>query len=110
MKPDAYIGRVIMRGRREVLELGRRVRLFTAAQERAVIARDGPTCGVDGCTNPGDHMHDLNWWDNGGRTDLANALRICGAHHARVHQGLGRLERLPDGSTVYTPLQPDARG
>ena len=44
---DASVGRVIMRGRSEILDLGRRTRLVTPTQRRALVVRDG------GCTAEG---------------------------------------------------------
>jgi hypothetical protein len=49
---DSLVGRVILGADAEVLDHGRLKRLFTPAQKRAMIARDGPTCVVPGCTVP----------------------------------------------------------
>ena len=51
-----------------------------------------------------------DWWDHGGRTDLANLLPLCEAHHHLVHEGHWTLTvspdrtitlRRPDGSLHY---------
>jgi hypothetical protein len=31
------------------------------------------------------------WWRHGGRTDLANLVLLCGAHHTAVHAGTWTL-------------------
>jgi hypothetical protein len=53
---DGMVGRVVRRGRSEVLDVGRRHRLATSAQRRAVRARDG------GCVSPGCDRR-VDWCD-----------------------------------------------
>jgi len=48
---DCAIGRVLMRGKSEVLDLGRRTRLITPSQRRALRLRDR-TCVEPGCSLP----------------------------------------------------------
>jgi hypothetical protein len=60
------------------IDVGRRKRLFTARQRRALQARDR-TCRFPGCPVPatrtrGHHIH--AWW-LGGRTDIGNGLSLC---------------------------------
>lgn len=72
-----------------VLAYGRRRRLFSAAQLRALLLRDR------GCRTPGCqrtrflHAHHVVYWTRGGPTDLDNAILLCSACHRAVH--LGRL-------------------
>jgi Domain of unknown function (DUF222)/HNH endonuclease len=71
----------------EPLALGRRRRLATAAQRRALLARDG------GCARPGCaetrierlHAHHLRRWAFGGPTDVSNMVLLCDADHGLVH-------------------------
>ncbi|WP_345533161.1 HNH endonuclease signature motif containing protein, partial [Microbispora amethystogenes] len=63
--------RIVMDAAGQVLDMGRKVRLATPAQRRAVFARYA-TCWVDGCPLPStmcqiDHADD---WCSGGLTDL----------------------------------------
>ena len=36
-------------------------------------------------------LHHVAWWERGGRTDLANLLPLCTAHHRAVHESGWRL-------------------
>ena len=91
------VGRVLVRGKREVLDLGRQVRLATPAQRRAVIARD-QGCVWPYCKRPPGmcEVHHLVSWQEGGESDLDNLALLCGTHHTRVHQGW-KLMQLPGG-------------
>ncbi|WP_204013770.1 HNH endonuclease signature motif containing protein, partial [Sphaerimonospora thailandensis] len=75
--------RLIMNAQGQVLDMGRKVRLATPAQRRAIAARYA-TCMVDGCPLPAsmcqvDHVDN---WSEGGRTDLAKLGPMC-QHHNR---------------------------
>jgi hypothetical protein len=93
---DAAIGRVLMRGKSEVLDLGRRTRLITPAQRRALQIRDR-TCSEDGCDLPGtfcDGHHIVHWLQHG-NTDLINLEFRCRRHHVLQH-----LRDLEDAMTT----------
>lgn len=84
---DAAIGRVLMRGSSEVLDLGRRTRLVTAALRRSLAIRDGG-CVEPGCTAPAawcDAHHVVHWTAHG-PTDLDNLELRCRRHHVLQHQ------------------------
>jgi Domain of unknown function (DUF222) len=85
----------------ELLELGRRVRLFTPSQVKALWLRDGH-CTFPGCTVPAGwcDAHHLWHWGDGGPTDLANAALLCGRHHTVVHHR-GFHGRLQAGGVVW---------
>ena len=70
-----------------VLDLGRTERLFTPAQRRAIVHRDGG-CSYPGCTVPAGwcEAHHVTWWSRGGPTDLDNGALLCQRHHTVVHQ------------------------
>lgn len=71
----------------EVLDLGRRRRLFSPGQLKALWVRDRH-CTFPGCSTPAhwcDAHHVLHWLD-GGRSDLGNAALLCGRHHTVVHR------------------------
>ncbi|WP_271985482.1 HNH endonuclease signature motif containing protein [Pseudoclavibacter terrae] len=74
----------------EVLKLGRKRRLFSPAQRRAIFARDGG-CRAPGCEFPYDmvEFHHVRPWWQGGLTDTRNGIALCRFHHHEVH-----LERL----------------
>lgn len=84
---DAAIGRVVMRGHTEILDLGHRTRVVSPALRRAVILRDR-TCTEDGCDVPA-HKCDIHHeipWQHHGPTTLENLKAKCRAHHITVHR------------------------
>ncbi len=70
---DAGVQRLLLGVEGEPLVLGRRERLFTPAQRRALAARDGG-CIWPGCTAPPAwcHAHHVRHWADGGATDVDN--------------------------------------
>lgn len=103
MACNAHVGRVLVRGESEILDLGRHVRLASSAQRRAVIARDR------GCVWPHCHrpaamceVHHVIPWQQGGPSDLDNLALLCGRHHSRVHHGW-KLHGHPDGTWDAIP-------
>jgi Domain of unknown function (DUF222) len=85
------------------LDLGRRRRLHSRAQRRA-LALTHDTCAVAGCGRPFAwceiHHHRLAW-HAGGRTDLDNGLPLCGHHHRRAHDPGLDLRRRSDGDWAF---------
>ena len=75
-----------MRGKSEVLDLGRRTRLITPAQRRALRIRDR-TCVEPGCNLPGSYCdgHHIVHWIQHGNTDLDNLEFRCRRHHVLQH-------------------------
>lgn len=95
---DASVMRVVMSGRSEPLDVGRRTPVVPPSMRRAVIARDR-RCRFPGCDRPHtwcDAHHVVHWAD-GGPTALANLLLLCRRHHRMVHWGHFRLELSNDG-------------
>jgi hypothetical protein len=83
---DAEIARVVFGSAGEVLDSGRATRTFTAAQLRAIVARDRH-CIWPGCDAPPGwcDAHHVVHWAEGGATSVANGALLCGRHHDRVH-------------------------
>ena len=74
---DASVMRVVMSGRSEPLDVGRRTSVVSAAIHRAVIVRDRG-CRFPGCDRPHtwcDAHHVLHWAD-GGPTALPNLVPV----------------------------------
>jgi len=72
----------------EVLDVGRRARLFTRAQRLALNVQQHGTCAAQGCDRPaawGD-AHHLHPWSGGGPTDLSNGVLLCPRHHTLAHR------------------------
>jgi uncharacterized protein DUF222 len=84
---DCAIGRVLLRGSSEVLDLGRRTRLITPSLRRALRVRDR-TCVEPGCTLPASYCdgHHIIHWTHHGETNLPNLELRCRRHHLRQHQ------------------------
>jgi hypothetical protein len=113
---DASVMRVVMAGRSEPLDVGRRTSVVPPAVRRAVIVRDRG-CRFPGCDRPQawcDAHHVVHWAD-GGRTALQNLVLLCRRHHGMVHRtggfGLELFEgrpvfRRPDGSILEDRAPP----
>ncbi len=86
-----------------ILDLGRRERLFTPAQKRALAAqsvRDGTRgCAAPGCDRPPSwcESHHIVPWSRGGRTDVANGVLLCRHHHLLAHDRAWLITRDRDG-------------
>lgn len=89
-----------MRGRSEILDMGRKTRLVTPAQRRALAIRDEgfvfPTC--DRPESWCDAHHLEHWARDEGPTDLDNLALLCRRHHVLVHEGGWTLDKNPPGS------------
>ena len=77
----------VLGGKSEVLDLGRKKRLFTPAQRIAAMIRD-QHCTHPGCDTPAwaSDLHHDQPWSQGGTTDLTNARTLCGRHHRLHHR------------------------
>ncbi len=82
---DAGIIPAVLSGDSEVLDLGRKVRLFTPTQRLALLERDG---GCAKCHAPPEHCeaHHIRWWEHGGGTDLKNGVMLCTRCHHDIHR------------------------
>lgn len=82
---EAGIIPAVLGGDSETLNMGRSVRMFTRAQRLALLERDG---GCAKCHAPPEHCeaHHIDWWDNGGRTNLTNGVMLCTRCHHDVHR------------------------
>ncbi|MBB2740845.1 UNVERIFIED_ORG: hypothetical protein FHR35_000665 [Microbispora rosea subsp. rosea] len=91
--------RLVMDAEGQVLDMGRKVRLATPAQRRAVYARYA-TCWIDGCPLPAtmcqiDHADN---WSNGGLTDLKLLGPACQFHNRDRYQHPDRYTRRKAGT------------
>jgi hypothetical protein len=98
---DASVMRVVMKGRSEPLDVGRRTPVVPPAVRRAVIVRDG-SCRFPGCDRPHTwcDAHHIEHWADGGATALQNLVLLCRRHHRLVHVDGFRFE-LVDGRPVF---------
>ena len=99
---DASMMRVVMAGRSEPLDVGRRTPVVPPAMRRAVIVRDRH-CRFPGCDRPHtwcDAHHVVHWAD-GGDTSVPNLLLLCRRHHRLVHDRGGFRVEVLDGRPVF---------
>ena len=98
---DASVVRVVMAGRSEPLDVGRRTPIVPPALRRALTVRDRG-CRFPGCDRP--HAwcdaHHVRHWADGGPTALTNLLSLCRQHHRRIHEGFG--VRMASGQPVFS--------
>jgi hypothetical protein len=99
MAADAEIIPEVLGGDSEVLDLGTRRRLFSRAQRLAITERDGG-CAFPGCGAPPAHTeaHHVEWWTEGGLTNLDNAITVCSRHHHCIHRdhwGIQVIDNVP---------------
>ena len=100
---EAVVRRIV-RTSSEVLDVGRRSRLATAAQRIALRSRSA-TCEFPGCTVPARHSraHHIDVWDHGGLTEIDKLVWLCSHHHHAVHEGGWTIERSDGRTIVHKP-------
>ena len=110
---DASIRRVVMAGRSEPLDVGRRTHVVPPAMRRAVVVRDRH-CRFPGCDRPHtwSDAHHVRHWADGGETAVRNLLLLCRRHHRLIHRPGGFSLELLDGRPVFrrpdgSPLEED---
>ncbi len=67
----------------EVLDVGRSKRHATPKQAKAISLRQRGRCA--NCRHPISHNHHVDWWSDGGFTDLDVMIGLCGKCHTLVH-------------------------
>jgi hypothetical protein len=99
---DASVMRVVMAGRSQPLDVGRRTPVVPPAIRRAVIVRDR-VCRFPGCDRPHTwcDAHHIVHWADGGSTSLHNLLLLCRRHHGMIHRREGFRLNLEDGVPIF---------
>jgi len=94
---EAEILPVVLDGRSVPIDVGRSKRLATVHQRRALEAIH-PTCAIPDCEVIFDHcnVHHIEYWENGGATDLNNMVPLCSRHHHAAHEGGWKLKLDPE--------------
>ena len=100
---EAGIIPVVLGGKRKVLDVGRKHRLFTKAQRIALVVRDRG-CTAEGCQTAAwfCHAHHDQLWSRGGKTSLANGRLLCPSHHRMAHDPTYQTRTLPDHQVRFT--------
>ena len=91
---DTSISRIVLGPDTEVLNIGRKTRVWTTAQRRAIIARDRH-CQGQGCDRPPQYcdIHHLDHWADGGTTTTKKGVLLCRFHHTQQHQQAAHKKR-----------------
>jgi hypothetical protein len=100
---------LVVTGLGEPLDVGRKSRLFTARQRRALEVRDGGCMWGETCDRPPswcEAHHIEHWARDGGRTDVADGLLLCKHHHLLLHDHHWEIERRGTGRTEYWLIPP----
>lgn len=84
------------------LWLGRRAPTWNTNQRRAIRVRDGGRCRWPGCGNRIVDIHHVEFWEDGGPTDVTNGLLLCRCHHTVVHQEGFGIEGDTGGPVRFT--------
>ncbi|MER6939779.1 DUF222 domain-containing protein [Nocardioides sp. NPDC127514] len=103
MACNADIVPVVLGTDSEILDFGRTARLAHPVQHKALRLRD-KCCQAEDCDAPAawTEAHHLKPWSEGGLTNLANMVLLCGSDHRRIHDPDYTYERLPDGRIRFT--------
>jgi hypothetical protein len=96
---DCALARVVVKGRSEIVDYGRRTRTIPRRLRRLIRLRD-QHCQYPGCRAPAAwcDVHHLIHWLRGGETNLENCALLCRRHHVACHEGGWKLARGPDGT------------
>ena len=83
---DASITRIVLGPDSEVLDIGRKTRVWTTAQRKAIVARDRH-CQAPGCRAKPQHcdIHHEGHWADGGTTSVDKGKLFCRFHHTQEH-------------------------
>ena len=96
---DCSVGRVLMRGKSEVLDLGRRTEVRRGRNDglsRTETSIAASPAAIARCA--GRTQHHLVHWIRGRPSDLDNLVLLCRRHHKACHEGGWSLLRNVDGS------------
>jgi len=93
---------VVLGGKSEPLDVGRRRRFHTKTQRVAMGLRDGG-CTAVGCDRPPamTHAHHDHSWSKGGSTDINTGRLLCQRHHTLTHDPRYETTPTPDGKVRF---------
>jgi len=93
---------MVLSGKSQVLDVGRKRRFHTEAMRLAMGVRDGG-CTAEHCETPPGlcHAHHDKRWADGGHTNVATGRLLCAHHHRRVHDPTYRTDLLPNGKVRF---------
>jgi hypothetical protein len=93
---------IVLGGKSQVLDVGRKRRLHTEAMRIAMGARDGG-CTAEHCETPPGmcHAHHDTPWSRGGHTNVDTGRLLCPHHHHCIHDPNFQTTRLPNGKVRF---------
>jgi len=108
---DCQLIPIVLGAHGEPLDAGRASRDPTPAIRRALNTRD-KGCAFPGCDRPPKWCisHHIRHWENGGHTNCANLVLLCGHHHRVVHHHGWDVHIERDGLPSFYPptwIDPD---
>ena len=100
---EAGIIPMVLGGKPEVLDLGRKKRLYDRSQRIAIRHRD-QHCTSHGCEWPAAmcHVHHNTPWSRGGNTNLADGRLLCPRHHTYAHSPKYEMKTIPNGRVIFS--------
>jgi hypothetical protein len=103
---EAGVIPVVLGGRSQPLDVGRKRRFHTQAQRIAMAVRD-KGCVAEGCERPGSwcHAHHLIPWSAGGGTSVKDGVLLCPRHHTLAHHQDYDLTHHPEGMISFNRRQ-----
>ncbi|WP_134738101.1 HNH endonuclease signature motif containing protein [Nocardioides sp. 503] len=102
MACEAGVIPVVLGGKSQVLDVGRKMRFHTKAQRIAMAVRDGG-CIALGCDRPSAwcHAHHLDPWAQGGDTSVERGGLLCTGHHPLAHHPGYVMTHHPGGKVSF---------
>jgi hypothetical protein len=93
---------MVLSGKSQVLDVGRKRRLHTEAMRLAMGVRD-QGCTAEHCETPPGlcHAHHDHPWSQGGHTNVKTGRLLCPHHHRRTHDPRYQTTRLANGKLRF---------
>jgi hypothetical protein len=93
---------VVLGGRSQPLDIGRKARFHTKTQRIALGLRDGG-CTAVGCDRPPSmcHAHHDHPWSQGGPTSVKSGRLLCQRHHTLAHDPSYAMTIQPDNTVTF---------
>jgi hypothetical protein len=98
---DSAIIRHIVKGESEPLDIGRKTKVWTTAQRRAVVLRDHGKCRWPNCWRRTCDIHHVHWYEEGGVTAVYNGCLLCPHHHTYVHEKGFKITGEPNATLKF---------
>jgi hypothetical protein len=107
---DSHLYRLVRNQSNVIINEGRLKRTVTDKQRLSLASRD-LGCAVPDCGIPPSwcHAHHIEFFRNGGTTDLDNLVLLCRRHHSQVHNNSWTIKKHPDKTFTFEPRDPNAQ-